>query len=256
MMRTQRAPLALLVQTGLLLALCCAAAPALAHPGHKGSERMLKLDLASEPARFIYALILEPEAAADARKRADQDTNGSVSEAEGTQALSSLGRDFLGALTLCRGPSLDEVVCAPVSTTHVLSARAEGWTSAQGTLALSWEVRLDLAEQDGAVRVDEAWPQAHVVSTAAVIEPHPERAVTRAGFGPRDTPGVTLEQQWGEPEAQGPRTLFASWEPPARPFPVLPIALMGSVVLASALVLRKRRAARPTLPASENDTAP
>lgn len=219
-----------------------------AHPGHRGSERVLKLDLSGAEPRFSYALVLAPDQASSLRAQADADRDGQVSDAEQEAAMGRLTSAFLGAVTLCRGPVLERLTCGPASAGSQPVREAEGWDAgADVALALSWQLPLALAANEGAVRVEENFAREHVARTAAVIEPPAQYPLTRAGSGAAAAQGgVELEFSWEEEgRVDAPRVLFAEWRAPAAAWAAWGMAL-GTLLLAGGMAfwaLRLRPAA-------------
>ncbi|MFT3923319.1 MAG: hypothetical protein QM778_12365 [Myxococcales bacterium] len=212
----------------LFVAVLCYLGPTLsarAHPGHAGSERLIKLDLASAPARIAYGLVLSVQDAAPLRQRADQNGDGQVSEAEGGALQEALTRELLANLRLCQGPDPSAMSCASAESSQVLSAVATGWPKPEAALALSWEVQLELAENSAAMRVEDAWNLVEVGSTSGQIEPNPEHVLARAGAeGTGQSEPVALEVLWpgsSVADAGAPirppvaRVLFAVWVAPS-----------------------------------------
>lgn len=219
------------------LGLTVATSGAGAHPGHRGSERLLKLDLSGEQPRFSYALVLAPDQASVLRKQADTNGDGQVNDTEQEAAMGRMTAALLGALTLCRGPALEQLTCSAANGHAPLSREAEGWGAGDDVaLALSWELPVALEADDSALRVEERFAREHVARTAAVIEPPTQVPLTRAGSGAlSEQGGVELEFSWEEEgRADAPRVLFAEWRTPAATWAAWGVAL-ALLVLAGGL---------------------
>ena len=215
---------------------------AYAHPGHSRTQRMLKLDLESEPRRFTYGLLLNPVGTETMRKRADLNKDGQVSEVEAQQVTQALTAEFASKLTLCHGPTPEQRVCAPAQLEQVLHSVIDGWVGDEEVpLVMSWAVALELRSDDTSVQVIEDWSPVDITRTGAKIVPHPAQPLLQAGAGRDQEQPAVLEFHWAGEGQPSPRVLQATWQ--GLSAPVLPVLLGGlAVALAVGFFLwRKRR---------------
>lgn len=192
------------------------ASPASAHPGHRRSARLIRLDLSVDPPKLGYALIFDPAAAAAARKLADRNGDGTLSGVERDAELERLTKELCEKLTICSGPALDQIQCSAAKPDQVTGLMATGWEPSPNIpLAISWQVRLDLAARDAALRIDDGWLRSEVDRNDALIELAESMRLTAAGPGNGALHGITREFTWPDGPPERPRTLFAVWEPPS-----------------------------------------
>jgi hypothetical protein len=205
------------------------------------------VDLTTRPASLRYGLVFDPAASDAGRKRADRDGDGMVTVAEGEGELDRLTTELRSNVTVCHGGTLQSMKCDEVTAHQVSRSVATGWAERPGrTLAVTWELRLDLASEDRVVRMEDASFVPDVDRTDAVIEAPEDLRLVAAGQGvdgPRDQ--VTREMTWAEDRPNEPRTLFLRWKSPAPRWAIAAVVAAVALLMIGRLVaarLRQRRA--------------
>jgi hypothetical protein len=203
----------------LVLALVVPAAAHLRFPTVK-AERFVELRLNEAPIRIGYRIGLGTERAAEERKLADADHDGTVDTLEGNAALDRHTDVLLGQLEVCTGPRHDALTCKHLERRNVELVAAEGWTPDDDAAHLHfvWTLRLDQRATDiGAIRVSDSYDESFGVEMTDVeIEAPTHAKLTLAGEAGR-TSGLATRFTWIEARrTPGPRVAIAAWPEPPR----------------------------------------
>lgn len=230
-----------LVVSGLILAL--GTAPSAAHPGHKRSSRLVQVDLSTRPAVLKYGYVFDDASSDAARKLADRDADGSVSQREGDAELQRLGQELLAGLTICRGSAPALQRCSAPAPSAVVASSATAWQPRPGKpLSLTWELNLEISAEDRVFELRDNVRRSDIDRTdATLLPPTDARVTTTTTNGGSTQADNVLLFDWAADQA--PRRLALAWAPPMWGNVVaLSLALAGVAIAMALLWLSKRRA--------------